>query len=69
MAEHIKMATQSEKRTRTKNFSEKEKEMLIDLINPHKNIIENIKVCILHNIFLVYDIILYITFIHFRLIL
>jgi len=42
MAEHIKMATQSEKRTRTKNFSEKEKEMLIDLINPHKNIIENI---------------------------
>lgn len=48
MSEHIKMATQSEKRTRTKNFSEKEKEMLIALINPHKNIIENIKVCILH---------------------
>lgn len=48
MDEHIKMATQSEKRTRTKNFSDKEKEMLIALISPYKNIIENIKVCILH---------------------
>ena len=48
MAEHIKMATQSEKRKRTKNFSDKEKETLIVLISQYKNIIENIKVCILH---------------------
>lgn len=32
------------KRPRGKNFLESEKEMLIDFIVPHKNIIENIKV-------------------------
>ncbi|CAI6368306.1 unnamed protein product [Macrosiphum euphorbiae] len=31
------------KRTRTKNFSEQEKELLITLITPYKHIIENIK--------------------------
>ncbi|CAI6367700.1 unnamed protein product [Macrosiphum euphorbiae] len=31
------------KRLRNKNFTEKEKEMLMELIIPHKNIIENIK--------------------------
>lgn len=35
------------KHVRTKKFTEKEKEMLISLINPYKNIIENIKVYIL----------------------
>jgi len=33
------------KNTRTKNFDEREKKMLIELINPYKHIIENIKVC------------------------
>ncbi|XP_029348111.1 uncharacterized protein LOC115034794 [Acyrthosiphon pisum] len=31
------------KRLRNKNFTEKEKEMLMELIIPHKNVIENIK--------------------------
>lgn len=34
------------KNSRTKNFDEREKKMLIELINPYKHIIENIKVCI-----------------------
>jgi len=34
------------KYSRTKNFDDREKEMLIELINPYKPIIENIKVCI-----------------------
>lgn len=34
------------KRVRNKNFTEKEKAMLMELIMPHKNIIENIKVCL-----------------------
>jgi len=40
------MDTKPVKRTRTKNFTEKEKELLITLITPYKHIIENIKVCI-----------------------
>jgi len=37
---------QDMKRTRTKNFSEQEKQLLITLITPYKHVIEKIKVCI-----------------------
>lgn len=33
------------KRVRTKNFTEQDKQLLIKLIMPFKNVIENIKVC------------------------